>query len=104
MRCPVCRAEVSEGPQCRRCRADLSLLFRLEEQRRQALVLAYQCASQGDWRRAGALAEGVDTLRSDRDSQRLRAVVALGSGDFARAWRTYRRLKEEPVANTDGRG
>jgi hypothetical protein len=66
--------------------------------------MAHQCASQGDWRRAGALAEGVDTLRSDRDSHRLRAVVALGSGDFTRAWRMYRRLKEEPATNTDGRG
>ena len=28
MRCPVCRADNTEGPQCRRCRADLSPLFK----------------------------------------------------------------------------
>ena len=33
MRCPVCTAESDTGPSCRRCRADLSLLFRLEEER-----------------------------------------------------------------------
>jgi hypothetical protein len=27
MRCPVCRAAVQSGPQCRRCKADLSLLL-----------------------------------------------------------------------------
>ena len=30
IRCPVCKAENSQGPTCRRCKADLSLLFRLE--------------------------------------------------------------------------
>jgi hypothetical protein len=104
MRCPVCRAEVHQGPQCRRCRADLSLLFHLEDQRRHALSLAYGCASQGEWRRAGAVVEGADTLRSDLESQWLRALVALGGRDFARAWRGYRRLREEPSTNSDGRG
>jgi hypothetical protein len=104
MRCPVCRAEVFEGPLCRRCRADLSLLFRLEEQRQQVLALAYRCAFKGDWRRADALVEGVDAVRSDGESQWLRAVVALGNGDFTRAWGTYSRLKEKPLPNGDGRG
>ena len=36
-RCPVCRARVEPGPQCRRCKADLSLLVSLEDQRRRAL-------------------------------------------------------------------
>ena len=68
MRCPACRAENDEGPQCRRCRADLSLLFALEEQRRAALTLAYRCLTEGQCSRALAIAEGVDTLRRDEES------------------------------------
>ena len=37
MKCPVCRAENDQGPQCRRCKADLALLFTLADQRRSAL-------------------------------------------------------------------
>ena len=40
MHCPVCKADNSQGPQCRRCKADLSLLFALEEQRRRTLAEA----------------------------------------------------------------
>ena len=47
MRCPVCRAEVEQGPNCRRCRADLAMLFTLEEQRARALAAAYWYAAQG---------------------------------------------------------
>ena len=52
MRCPVCRAENDQGPQCRRCRADLGLLFGLEKRRRQALDAARRCVAQGDPQRA----------------------------------------------------
>ena len=33
MQCPVCKADNAQGPLCRRCKADLSLLFRLEARR-----------------------------------------------------------------------
>ena len=33
IRCPLCKADNLEGPACRRCKADLSMLFRLEERR-----------------------------------------------------------------------
>src|SRR5262249_17865113 len=33
MRCPVCKAENAQGPACRRCKADLSLLFAVEARR-----------------------------------------------------------------------
>jgi hypothetical protein len=51
MRCPVCRAEVEQGPQCRRCRADLSLLFALDRQRRRAQDFAAHCLAQGEVQR-----------------------------------------------------
>ncbi len=40
MVCPVCKAENAAGPACRRCKADLSLLFQLEEQRERTLAAA----------------------------------------------------------------
>ena len=33
LRCPVCKAENAQGPNCRRCKADLSMMFALEDQR-----------------------------------------------------------------------
>ncbi|MCI0461349.1 MAG: hypothetical protein L0Z62_30745 [Gemmataceae bacterium] len=89
MRCPVCRADVEQGPNCRRCRADLSLLFTLQEQRSRALATAYWYASQAQWPRALAIAEGVQALQWDEEAQRLLAVGYLMQGDFARAWECY---------------
>ena len=89
MRCPVCRAEVEQGPQCRRCRADLSALFELEKQRRQVLTAAYQCLYQGRYRYALTLAEGAEALRCDKETRRLRALIFLLQRNFADAWRVY---------------
>jgi hypothetical protein len=93
MRCPACKAENTEGPQCRRCRADLGLLFRLEEQRRRVLDDARASLARGRWRRALALAEGADALRRDDESARLRAVCRLMLRDFAGAWESYRETR-----------
>jgi hypothetical protein len=90
MKCPVCRADNVTGPQCRRCRADLSTLLALEEQRRRALVEASRAAAAGRWPRAAALAEGADALRSDAESRRLLAAAHLMQRHFARAWECYR--------------
>ena len=38
MRCPVCKAENEMTPQCRRCKADLSLLLALERGRAEQLL------------------------------------------------------------------
>jgi hypothetical protein len=89
MRCPVCRAENNRGPQCRRCRADLGLLFQLEEQRRYALEEAGRSAARGRLRRARVLLAGIEALRRDAESARLRALVSLLERDFAGAWRCY---------------
>ncbi len=89
MRCPVCRAEVEEVPQCRRCRADLSLLVDLEKQRRQVLTAAYRSLLRGRYQRALALTEGALALRRDEDVRRLRALIYLLQRDFAKAWGVY---------------
>jgi hypothetical protein len=90
MRCPVCRADNDQGPQCRRCRADLRLLFQVEEQRRYALDEAGRSVARGQLRRARVLLDGVEALRRDGDSVRLRALISLLERDFASAWRCYR--------------
>jgi hypothetical protein len=92
LRCPVCKAENTEGPQCRRCKADLSLLFALEEQRRAALDAARAAVARGDREEFLSAAERADTVRSDDESRRLLAVARLLHGDFAGAVREAQRV------------
>jgi hypothetical protein len=89
MRCPVCKADNSQGPQCRRCKADLSLLFELEEQRGQMLAEARRCLRRGQWQAAAEHAEAANRLRSDQDAMQLAAVARVLSKDFAGAWQCY---------------
>jgi hypothetical protein len=93
MRCPVCKAENSQGPQCRRCKADLSALFALEGQRAQALAAAGQGLLSRQIEPAFRLAQHADWLRRDESSLRLLALAALLQRDFAQAWRYYRLIK-----------
>jgi hypothetical protein len=93
MRCPVCKAENVQGPQCRRCKADLSLLFALEGRRQQALQAARRCLAAGRWAQALAHAAEAHWLRSDKPSRRLLAVAALLNRDFDSAWFYYREDK-----------
>ncbi len=89
MRCPVCRAENTEGPQCRRCRADLSLLFALEDQRRRLLADAAAAVARGDGDEVVRLATAAEELRAGEDARRLIVVGRLLQEDFAGAWRAY---------------
>ena len=89
LRCPVCRADNAAGPACRRCRADLSLLFRLEAQRSRLLAEATRAALRGDWTTAAEHAGRAHGLRRDGDTWRLLAVCAAARGDFAAAYRWY---------------
>ena len=89
IRCPACRAENTQGPTCRRCKADLSLLFRLEEQRGRALAEARRLLAAGRTDEADALAGEADWLRSDAESRRLRAMTRFMRRDFAGAWACY---------------
>jgi hypothetical protein len=91
MRCPVCRADNATGPTCRRCRADLSLLFDVEERRRRALAVAARYASRGGGAHATRFAAEAHLLRRDEDSRRLLAIGRLMQRDFAGAWEAYQR-------------
>ena len=94
MRCPVCRAENDEGPNCRRCRADLGALFALEEQRRRALDAAYRSLAAGQTRRAHALAQGARALHDDAEVRRSAAMCALVARDFASTYRIYNTIEK----------
>jgi hypothetical protein len=87
--CPVCRADNPSGPTCRRCKADLSMLFALQEQRERLLAEARAALASGRPAEALARAGEADGLRRDEESARLVAVAALLCRDFHLAWRMY---------------
>jgi hypothetical protein len=91
LRCPVCKADNVEGPSCRRCKADLSLLFALAAARRQVLAEARCRFAQADWPGAARLAAEADRMRADEESRKLLALARLLNGEFAGAWEGYRR-------------
>jgi hypothetical protein len=95
LKCPVCRVENAQGPTCRRCKADLLMLFALEEQRGYLLNEARAAITTGRWAEALGPASEADALRRDEESLRLVAVAALLARDFSLAWRTYGLLKED---------
>jgi hypothetical protein len=93
MRCPVCKADNGQGPQCRRCKADLAPLFDLEVVRRARLDAARADLAQGRWSEAAAGAAAADWLRRDGESQRLLALARLLNRDFAGAWERYQAVR-----------
>jgi hypothetical protein len=94
MRCPVCKAENSVGPSCRRCKADLGLLFTLQARRREFLDAARGNLAAGNWPAAAHAAESADRLQNDDESRQLVAVAQLFGRDFAAAWEWYCRAKD----------
>jgi len=94
VRCPVCKADNAAGPQCRRCKADLSLLFALDGRRQRLLSEAAEDAARGEWLRASDLAAEAHALRRDEDSRRLLAASRLMQGEFEGAWQAYRRVEQ----------
>jgi hypothetical protein len=95
MRCPVCKADNSHGPTCRRCKADLSLLFALEDQRRGRLAEARRWLRRGDWQMALEHIDEADWLRSDEESRRLEALAHVLNRDFAAAWKCYHNCRND---------
>lgn len=89
LRCPVCRADNTAGPICRRCKADLSLLINVETCRARHVALArYALASE---RFDDALEElsAAEEVRAGSDLQRIKACAYLLAGDFSAAVNEY---------------
>jgi hypothetical protein len=90
--CPCCKALNDAGPTCRRCKADLSLLFAVEGQRAAAVADAGHLASDGRFPEALAALDRAAQLRHTPDLPRLRAAVLLLARDFPAALRAYHGL------------
>jgi hypothetical protein len=88
MLCPVCKADNTTGPACRRCKADLSALYALEARREIALVAAHTAGERGAWESAFRHALWADHLRRDAATCRLLALACLflDRRDDARLW------------------
>jgi alkyl sulfatase BDS1-like metallo-beta-lactamase superfamily hydrolase len=82
LRCPVCKAENSAGPLCRRCKADLAVLWELETHRERLLAAARQAAGRGEWRTFLTLVEQAVTLREDEETTRLLLAGLVLNGDY----------------------
>jgi hypothetical protein len=101
MRCPVCKADNSQGPQCRRCKADLSQLFILEAHRDWFMNEAKRHIGRGDWPEAACQAAQAHRIRKDEDSYRLLALAHLLGRNYAQAWDLCRRrLSAKPSDGT----
>ncbi len=92
--CPVCRANNEAGPNCRRCRADLSLLFAVEAQRSVRLAAACAALAQGQAVLASQQVRQAEELRHGPDAAKLGAVVALLRRDFTDAWQQFQRARK----------
>jgi methylphosphotriester-DNA--protein-cysteine methyltransferase len=92
IRCPLCKADNAAGPACRRCKADLSMLFRLEKRRAWTLGEAQRLLAAGRIGEANSWAQLADWLRSDAESLRLFALTRLLLRDFHGAWRRHQAL------------
>ena len=87
--CPCCKASNDTGPACRRCRADLSLLFAIEADREAAIQLARGFAAESRFPEAIAALERAAALRRGDEVARLKAAVLLLGRDFAGALNAY---------------
>ena len=90
--CPCCKAANDAGPACRRCKADLSLLFALEADRAALVAEARELAAEARFPESLSALARAAQLRRGNDVQRLRAVALLLSRDYAGALAAYHDL------------
>jgi hypothetical protein len=90
--CPCCKAVNDGGPACRRCKADLSLLFAVEEQRAALVETARALAAVARFADAVATLDRAAQLRRGEDVLRVRAAVLLLAGQYPAALAAYHEL------------
>jgi hypothetical protein len=93
LNCPLCKADNAAGPSCRRCKADLAMLFALEDQRAAALAQSRRSFELGNLNEAKQFGRTANELRRDRDSLRWLSSLLLLAGDFGEAWQSYQSAK-----------
>ncbi|MBU4264115.1 MAG: hypothetical protein KKC76_19860 [Proteobacteria bacterium] len=79
LRCPVCRASFKGSPVCHRCRADLSILLRIERQAEQLACQAVQALATGEKKKARALADDACFLHTSPFHRALAGFLAIVS-------------------------
>lgn len=93
-RCPTCGAARREAEsECYRCRSDLRPLLEIERQADAWRAEARRCYGRGWYRRAAAILREVLSLEARPEDLRLLAAACLWFGDYATAYRTFRRLR-----------
>ena len=95
--CPCCRAANDAGPACRRCKADLSLLFAVEAERTSLVAAARTLAAECRYSESLAALDRAAQLRRGHDLSRVRATVLLLARDFAGALAAYHELGHRPM-------
>jgi hypothetical protein len=103
--CPCCRAANDAGPTCRRCKADLSLLFAVADRRGFLVSEARKLAARGKFAEAVRSLEEAAALRAGDDVRRLTAAVQLLAGEYAAALAVYDGLvRHQEVGRADEPG
>lgn len=93
--CPCCKASNEAGPTCRRCKADLLLLFTLEARRAALIGEARRLAAECRFPESAAILAEAAQLRQGADVQQLRAVVSLLARDFPAALKAHQSATEQ---------
>jgi len=89
LRCPVCRADNTSGPNCRRCKADLSRLIDVETCRARHVALAQYALTSERYDDALEALTQAEEVRAGSDLQRMKACAYLLAGNFSAALREY---------------
>lgn len=90
--CPCCKALNDKPPTCRRCKADLSLLFAIDGERNSLLDAARTFATESRYSESLAALEKAAQLRQGNDVSQARAAVLLLARNFPAALRAYHEL------------
>jgi len=94
--CPCCKASNESGPACRRCKADLSLLFAVDAERTERMHDARRMLGEARYDDALQSLEEAVKLRRGGDLSRLKAVAFLLKRDFRAALNALDEARDRP--------
>ncbi|HEY2911298.1 MAG TPA: hypothetical protein VGI99_13695 [Gemmataceae bacterium] len=92
--CPCCKASNDVGPNCRRCKADLGLLFAVDAERTERLQDARRMLGEARFDEALHSLGEAEKLRRGGDLTRLKAVACLLKRDFRAALTVHAEMRE----------
>ena len=94
--CPCCKASNESGPACRRCKADLGLLFAVDAARTERMHDARRMLGEARYDDALQSLEEAVKLRRGGDLSRLKAVAFLLKRDFRAALNALDEARDRP--------